>query len=1317
MTNRGEALMSDMTEELRHGRIITFYSYKGGTGRTMALANVAWILAANGYRVLVADWDLESPGLHRFLYPFVERVVRDANGIIDLIRNYERVAARSDDDEREKHIAEHARIQRYAFSLKWEFPGEGTLDFLSPGKQDRNYMATLSALDWDTFYGTLKGGEFLDAVREDMRRHYDYVLIDSRTGLSDIADICTVHLPDILVNCFALSTQSIEGAVQTARFISDQHRARAIRILPVPMRVDLAEKEKVEAGRAFAYRLFAGLPAGMSAAQRKAYWASVEVPYQPFYAFEEMLAVFGDEPGAPASLLSSFERLAGYISDGAVTSLPAMDEDLRNRTRQLFVRRPPLESNQITVEFLPEDQVWAEWIAAVLTEGGFTVNEQRLEKPMAEDGGMPAPPRTLTVVSAFYAARRRGQRDRLDPMSRPRHGLAVYVTGTQSLAEFPMASSTFLAGAPQAEAVDRVRKLAGLPPAPEGSRLPGTRYPGTEPRILRVQARNDRFTGREEVLRRLREELCSRGTTANPPIVLHGLGGVGKTQLALEYVHRFRSDYDLVFWLECGQPQFIDTQLGDLGARMEKPFEISAPAGATVEERALLALAALNQTTTTIRWLLVYDNAEDIGAVLPFLPKGGGHILITSQEGSWSDHARLVPVEPFKREESIAHLLEIAPSLTTEEASEVAEAVGDLPLAVAAAAAWLGSTRYPVSRYLRELVMEAPRRLSLSELVDYPRPVPAAWDPSLNLLQERSPAAMRLLELCSVMAPAIALDIIYSPVVAKMLEPFDPALSEPMVMGRVVQQIHRLALIKLDPNANQIQVHRLVQAVVRGRMSAEDLASARRDVQDILVAMRPRRDVGNPAAWSRYALLWPHLPSAEVVSSDQEPVRQLVIDRIRYLWVLSDLDRARDEAYGAISLWNAMLDAKPSPETARSLRRQLLQLQFNLANVLRLQSAFTEAHALDESVLTEQTEYLGADHPHTLMTRGGLAADLRALGRYRQALEMDMQSYSAWTELYGEDHIPTLEAASNLAASFRVTGDVAAAMRLDADTLERFRTAVGTQHPSTLLAARNVVRDLLEAGDYAEAVTRMQDVRRACADALGTDSLATLDAQVLLGIALRSAGQPVRAEPEFQAALAMLTSRYGESHGASLACRLSHSANLLSLDRFAEAEKGIRDVLMEYERRLGPGHPHSLMCSVNLASALRLQSMQAQAMDAIGTALGGLEPTLGGQHPYALAAAMVYGSLLADQGMLEAAEDVEAQTVEALTVTLGHNHPDTLRCQANLLLTRLQRDENVAAQRARVIDQLAQRIGADHPDIGTLRGERRLMRALDPQPF
>ena len=1191
--------MSDMPEQSRDGRIITFYSYKGGTGRTMALANVAWILAANGYRVLVADWDLESPGLHRFLYPFVERVVRDAHGIIDLIRAYERAAANSDDDERERHIAEYARIERYAFSLKWDFPNEGTLDFLSPGKQDRNYMATLSALDWDTFYGTLKGGKFLDALREDMRRHYDYILIDSRTGLGDIADICTVHLPDILVDCFALSTQNIEGAVQTARFVSDQHQRKAVRILPVPMRVDLAEKEKVEAGRAFAIRLFAGLPTGMSDAQRKEYWASVEVPYQPFYAFEEMLAVFGDEPGSPTSLLSSFERLARYITDGVVTKLPPMDEDLRNRTKQAFVRRLPLESNQITVEFLPEDQIWAEWITAVLSEGGFTVHEQRLEKPIVGDGEMLAPPRTLTVVSAAYAARRRGQRDRLDPTSRPRQGLAVFVTATQSLAEFPMASSTFLAGAPEAEAVDRVRKLAGLPPAPEGGRLPGPRYPGNEPRVLRVQARNDRFTGREEVLRRLREELRARGSTANQPIALHGLGGVGKTQLALEYVHRFGNDYDLVFWVECGQPQFIDTQMGDLGALMEKPFEIIAPLGATTDERALLALAELNQTTTTIRWLLVFDNAEDIKQVLPFLPRGSGHLLITTQEGGWRDHARLFPVDLFSREESVSHLLRFAPSLTADEADQVAKAVADLPLAVAAAAAWLGSTNYRVSRYLQELEREAPKRLSLSELADYPRSISAAWDPSLNLLKERSPAAMRLLELCSVMAPAIALDLIYSPALAQVLEPLDPELSaEPMIMGTVVQQISKLALLKLDPSADQIQVHRLVQSVVRSRMSAENLASAREDVHQILVAARPREDVDDPQAWDRFRLLWPHLEPSDVVSSAEEPARQLIIDRVRYLHVFSDLERARDEALDAERRWMEMLNAdlQPEPESAvqKSLRRQLLRLRFHLGNTLRFQSQFQEASKLDGEVYAAQTELLGENHPHTLMTAASVAADLRGLGRYHEARAMDEKTYPAWTELYGYDHRRSLAAANNLAVSLRVTGDMAAALALDTDTLDRFRTALGPKHPSALIAARNVARDLLEAGGYSEAVTRMKEVLKSCLDAFGASSLQTLDAQVLLGVALRSAGHAVQAEPEFLGALALLTRRFGESHDATLACRLSHATNLLSLDRYAEAEEGIREVMLAYEQRRGPHHPHSLVCRVNLSSALRLGRMQTR---------------------------------------------------------------------------------------------------------------------------
>ncbi len=146
------------------------------------------------------------------------------------------------------------------------------------------------------------------------------------------------------------------------------------------MRVDESEKERVDASRVFAERRFENLPAGMVDSQRRAYWSNVEVPYRAYYAYEEMLAVFGDKPGVLGSMLSSYERITGYITDGEVTSLPPIDEELRNETRARFDRKLPPESKQIILEFLSEDQIWAEWIAAVLGAGDFIIRERRVRR-------------------------------------------------------------------------------------------------------------------------------------------------------------------------------------------------------------------------------------------------------------------------------------------------------------------------------------------------------------------------------------------------------------------------------------------------------------------------------------------------------------------------------------------------------------------------------------------------------------------------------------------------------------------------------------------------------------------------------------------------------------------------------------------------------------------------------------------------------------------------------------------------------------------------------------------------------------------------
>jgi Mrp family chromosome partitioning ATPase/PAS domain-containing protein len=337
----------------RNGQIVTFYSFKGGTGRTMALANVAWILAANGLRVLVSDWHLEAPGLHRFFQPFLEPSVTEQPGIIDFIRKWEWKAHHADIEpealhtpsEKSRKAAEEElsrlihgyidEMERYAIPLTWAFPGQGALHLWTSGKQTNGaYQTALSTLDWDNFYDHLYGGPFFDALRQYVKSSYDYVLIDSATGLNDIASICTVHLPDIVVDCFTLSTQSLEGAADIARMI-EAHK-REITILPVPMRVDRRESIKNNNGRMIARRLFGHLPADMLETDRNKYWEASEVPYRVSYPYNDTLAVFDDQQENPASLLAAFERITGYITEGAVTRLPRINDSERRRAKLLF---------------------------------------------------------------------------------------------------------------------------------------------------------------------------------------------------------------------------------------------------------------------------------------------------------------------------------------------------------------------------------------------------------------------------------------------------------------------------------------------------------------------------------------------------------------------------------------------------------------------------------------------------------------------------------------------------------------------------------------------------------------------------------------------------------------------------------------------------------------------------------------------------------------------------------------------------------------------------------------------------------------------
>lgn len=1307
-----------MSED-RGGSVITFYSYKGGTGRSMALANVAWILAANGNRVLVADWDLESPGLHRFFKPYLrEEELRGTGGVIDLIREYEDANMPEPPADRpDNWLEEYAKV-RYPFTINWTFGGGGSLDFLSAGRQNDHYAVTVSALDWENFYNRLQGAKFFDALRADMKRRWDYVLIDSRTGLSDVADICTLHLPDILVDCFTLSDQGIEGAARVARSIRKLRakEKRQPRILPVPMRVDQAEKEKAEAGRALAVRSFEDLPSGMSESDRRKYWSEVEVPYRAFYAYEETLAVFGDPPGSRTSLLAAYETLTEYITDGKHTSLPPMDERLRIREKGRYERRyPDMPDDEIILRYAPEDQVWAEWIERQLMAVGARVRGSKAEGERGEERRA-ARSRTLTIISHSYIAAEPGS---MPPLELPGSGapLAVYVADVRQLPEFPAEKTVTFVNQPASVAVSRLQQLVGrqVDAAKPVDSQSGPRYPGLEPRVFYAPGRNARFTGREGELTTLREQLLAGGQAVvlqeqrnQPtalPVALQGMGGIGKTQLAIEYVHRFRNAYDVVWWVQADPPEFVDTALADMAPQIGVEIEGTE----TAADTARAVLQKLRRGEAGRRWLIVYDNAEAMERITPFIPPipqdGSGHVIVTSRNSAWSESANSLPIDVFRRSESIAHIRRRVPSVTEQEANSIAEVLGDLPIAIAVAGAWLAETGATPAEYLQQVERRGSHVLSAQ----------STWDLSLDRLKERSPAAYRMLQFCSVFAPEIALDLLTSDRMAEALAPIDPSVTERVMRSAPIQQMSRLALIKVDPHAGQVQMHRVLQAVVRDRMTEDELETTRRQVQLVLAGSRPAGEVDDRHTWRQFRLLWPHLEVSGAVRSAEPSVRQLFIDRVRFLWLAGDLQQGEQVARRTVEAWQEMLSYAPGDAV---LARQLLHLRFNLGNILRSLGRFDDSRALDEEVLRKQQELLGPEHPHTLMTAGGFAGDLRALGRYSEALPRDAATMQAWHKVLGEDHPRTLVAGSNLAVSHRALGDFRTARALDEQVYEQRRKVLGRDHQDTLLSASNLGRDMREAGEYKRSVEFLERVLHLYRETYGPDDRGSLNAQVNLAVSLRSAGRPEEAAKHLEEAFRRLNDRFGPTSPDTLACRLSRSANLLVSGEPDDGRAELLSVEQAYRSSLGEGHPHSIVCLNNLCVAARITSEYQLALELAARATAEFERILGSGHPYSLAAAVNLAGCLMEVGKGEAAYDRMRQAADLMTQTLGPNHPDTLACKTNAeIATKLlggQEPDGTLPEPGRLLEEA---IGNDHPTVQELRAGTLSRRLLDPHPY
>ncbi|WP_149830904.1 FxSxx-COOH system tetratricopeptide repeat protein [Streptomyces tailanensis] len=1330
-----------MTDDDRgRGTIITFYSFKGGTGRSMALVNTAWILASNGLRVLVVDWDLEAPGLHTYLQPLLaDPELTESAGVIEMVGSFaqhvveQRVGSgvsnggaptppppNGGDLPEDPGHRERARVDRYVVGTELRLPPGGKLDLLPAGVQDADtYAVKVSTFDWGAFY-RMGGPDFLTALRDDMAARYDYVLIDSRTGLSDTASICTIVMPDIVVDCFTLSRQGINGAAHVARAIRlNSHARRDIRIVPVPMRVEDAGRDRLEAGRYQARSLFAPFLDWVPPEEQDQYWSSVEIPYKPSYAYEEIPATVG-ERRQDGTLLAAFERLTARLTDNRVTRLSNMPEPYRRTLRAEYERTSPTLRKDFYVSYTANDRLWADWTVTVLRAAGYEATLAPIETDELADAP-PAPTglertlagegRMVVLLSPEYTTHPRAQEiwqqiSRRDPVGRIGMAVPLRVDDSPPPPEFAPPSTVSLAGVSAEEAVVRlltsVDRGASTDPASRPATMGLTaaaRLPGTPPQVIggRPQ-RNVAFTGRRILIERLRDSLLA-GTTAVLPQALYGLGGVGKTQVALEYAYRFESDYDLVWWINAAEPTQIRQDLNTLAGHLGVPLggkDLTAVCNEVLEQ--------LRRGTPHARWLLVYDNAEkpaDLDGLVP-VSGPGHHILITSRNPAWAERAARIEVDLFTRDESVALLRRYNQALEPAEAALVAEELGDFPLAVSLAAASLQESAMPVDTYVEMLRTQMTDILRSQSAPDYPTSAAASW--SLDRLKVRTPAAAALLQLCAFFGPdPIPRDMLSSRPALELLERHDPSLSDPLLMSRLYGEIVRNGLAQVDQRTDTLTLHRLIQRVLRDQLTPDEQTTMRERAHAVLGQANPK-DPDESEKWPRYAALLPHLWPTQAEESDSLPVRQWICDTVRYLWRSGDADTANRTAERVLASWLPRFGEDDA---------LVLRLRTELGNALRDQGRLTEAYEVTRDAYERGNRILGEDHPYTLGAAMSLGSDLRSVGRYADAMKSDRETLRRTRRVFGDSHPRSLAAANNLAVSEFLSGDRQAARDTNREILKQRREISGPDQRSTLNSATNYARDLRAAGAFREALKLIEDTLERSRRALGPDHLITFRASLGAAILYRRQGEYEKAYALTNDTYEQALKQLGPDHHDTLAIATNLSADLYDRGESVRGRELAKETFDRYEHRFGPDHVFTLACANNLAVLLRLTGEQEAALDLSTRTVDRFRRLLGPRHPYTLTCTLNHATDLSEQDDgHERAVRTGREAYEGLTEVLGPDHYLAIAGASNLA-AELRRDDSEDAER---LHEEAGRLHAEAErravDSGELGGDHPMTRAV-----
>jgi tetratricopeptide (TPR) repeat protein len=923
------------------------------------------------------------------------------------------------------------------------------------------------------------------------------------------------------------------------------------------------------------------------------------------------------------------------------------------------------------ISYTAVNRPWAEWIAVQLEAAGYTTVLQAWDIRPGSDflhemqQATSSAGRTIAVLSPAYFGSKFGEAEWRaafvkDPTGEA--GLLVPVRVQECAPPGLLASRVYVDLVDTDEPTARRLLLAGVGEAgarPTSAPFPGAaraakRFPGQGPAVSNLPARNRNFSGRGELLEDLHASLLAESAAAVVPTgAVHGLGGVGKTELALEFAHRFASDYDIAWWIPAEQPTSATAALANLARRLG--IEEMADQGEMVA-------GLFDLLRGRDRWLLVYDNAERpdrLAGLLP--PSGGGQVLVTSRRPAWGSQATPLRVNVLARDESIAFLAKRTGSEDQAALDALAELLGDLPLALEEAAAYVEETGVGLGEYLG-LVRERARELFG---LDQPpadehgdrRRVATVWSLSLDRVHQEAPAAEALLSLCAFLAPDIPRGLPgEQPQV--LPEELAQAVSDALTYNRMLAVVGRYSLATVSPTT--VGVHRLVQAVIQARLGEEGERRWAETAVSLLHESFPNnsREV---ATWPACERLLPHVLAAtghaERLGVAGEQAGWLLDRASRYLRGRGQYRQARPIAERALKITEAAL-GPTDPEVAWRCDA-VGELLWRLGDLEGARSQHERALAIGETAL-------GPDHPDVATWRNNLGHVLRDLGDLEGARAQYERALAISEAALGPDHLAVGVRQNNLGSVLQALGDLAGAKVQLERAVAIGEAALGPDHPDVAVTRNNLGSVLQALGDLAGARAQYERALTLSEAALGPDHPTMATRRNNLGRVLHDLGDLEGARVQLERAVAIGEAALGPDHPAVAIWRNNLGRVLHDLGDLEGARAELERALEISDATLGPNHPDVAIRRNNLGSVLQdlgdLEGARAHVERAV--AIG--EAALGPDHPAVAIWRNNLGSVLRDLGDLEGARVQLERALAISEAALGPDHPRLAPIRAGL---------------------------------------------------